>query len=210
MFLSTGIAAFILTFLGMMLLIGEMLVRLKGFAGVLGFGFILLYFGTHLSSVNFIIVTSVFILGIVLIFIDGKIVNDGTLSVIGIILMLIVVGLTTSSWLTGLYGIIGVILGTATSFLFLKVFPKRKMWDKIALVDRLTNEAGYNSINESYVKLLHKEGVALTDLRPAGTIRIEERDYSAISNGKWISKNETIQVMQVDGTKILVETVENS
>ncbi|WP_234998336.1 NfeD family protein [Salirhabdus sp. Marseille-P4669] len=207
--LESSLAAFILTFLGMMFLLGEFMVKLKGISGILGFGFILLFFSAHLSSFNLLIVVSIFVFAIILIIIDGKLLNDGTLSVIAIILMLLVVGLTTSNWVTGMYAVIGVILGTFASFLFLKIFPKRNMWDRMALMDRLTNEGGYSSLNKEYKELINKVGVALTDLRPVGTIRINGKDYSAISNGIWIKKNESIKVVQVDGTKILVEIVEN-
>ncbi|MBB6454290.1 membrane-bound ClpP family serine protease [Salirhabdus euzebyi] len=208
-FLSSSIAAFLLTFLGMMLLIGEMLVKLRGFSGLLGFGFILLYFGTHLTTFNLVIMSSLYLVALLLIIIDGKVLNDGTLSFIGLTMMLVIIGLTTPSWITGIYGVIGVILGTLCSFLFLKVFPKRNMWDRITLFDRLSTEAGYNSINNKYEQLKNKQGVALTDLRPVGTIRIDNEEFSAVSNGKWIPRNKKIVVNHVDGTKILVDEVEN-
>ncbi|MRG86608.1 nodulation protein NfeD [Salinibacillus xinjiangensis] len=192
----------------MMLLIGEFLVKLRGVSGALGFGFLFLYFATYLSPANLLIASAFYLLAIALLIIDGKILNDGTLSVIGVILMLFIVGSVTSSWLTGLYGVIGVILGIMCSFLFLKVFPKRNMWDKITLFDRLTKEAGYNSMNESYQELIHQKGIAVTDLRPTGTIKIGEREYSAISNGKWVGSGEKIVVTHADGTKIMVDVVE--
>jgi membrane-bound ClpP family serine protease len=208
MLLSSNIAAFLLTFFGIMFIFAEILVRLKGIAGILGFASILLYFGTHLSDMNLIIVISLFLLAIILIIIDGKFVSDGTLSIIAILLMLIVVGISTENWVTGLYGVMGIILGIPVSFLSLKLFPKRKMWGKIALFDRLTNESGYKTLKDEYKDLLGKKGVTLTPLRPVGTIRIEEKDYSAISNGVWLEKDVEIIVVHVDGTKILVNKFE--
>src|SRR5690606_32132600 len=127
---------------------------------------------------NVVIVSIIFLAAILLLIIDGKLLNDGTLSAIAIIMILLIIALSASEWVIGLYGIIGVILGTASSFLFLKAFPKRKMWDKIALMDRLSKEAGYNTLKEEYTHLLNKEGEALTPLRPVGTIRINGKDYS--------------------------------
>ncbi|SET63105.1 NfeD-like C-terminal, partner-binding [Salinibacillus kushneri] len=205
MFLSSSFAALMLTFLGFMLLMGEMFVKLRGVSGVLGFGFILLYFQAHLESINILLVAFMFILAIMLIIIDGNITNDGTLSVIAILMMIMIVGLIPSNWVTGGYGITGLILGTCCSFLFLKVFPSRNMWDKITLFDRLTDEAGYNVMNESYEKLIGKKGKTVTELRPAGTIRIGEEEYSAVSDGKWIDRQTRIVVTHVDGTKIMVD-----
>lgn len=60
-------------------------------------------------------------------------------------------------------------------------------------------------MNQEYEKLLEKPGITLSDMRPVGTIRINNKNYSAISNGEWIPKDSDIKVVHVDGTKILVE-----
>src|SRR5690625_2132547 len=119
--------------------------------------------------------------------------------------MLIAVALAAPNLNAGMYAICGVLLGGGASFLLLKFFKRREMWSKIALKDQLTKEAGYSSMNADYESLVGKEGITLNDLRPVGTIRINNKDYSAISNGLWISKNSIVRVMQVDGTRILVE-----
>ncbi|GAA0482509.1 hypothetical protein GCM10008986_04260 [Salinibacillus aidingensis] len=208
MFLSSTFAGLILTFFGFMLLMGEFLVKLRGISGLLGFGFIFVYFQAHLESMNTFLVTFIFLLALALLMIDGNITNDGTLSVIAILMMVLIIGLIPGHWLTGAYGITGLILGISSSFLFLKVFPSRNMWNKITLFDRLTNEAGYHTMKKSYRNLVHEKGVTVTQLRPAGTIRIGENEYSAVSNGKWIDRNTEVLVTQVDGTKIMVELAE--
>ncbi len=86
-----------------------------------------------------------------------------------------------------------------------KVFKKREMWTKIALKDQLSKEAGYNSMNMEYQKLLGEEGITMTDLRPVGTIKVRGKTYSAQSDGKWIKKDTKVTVVTVDGTKIQVE-----
>ncbi|QHS22774.1 nodulation protein NfeD [Virgibacillus sp. MSP4-1] len=209
MFLSSAFAALILTFFGFMLLMGEFLVKLRGISSLLGFGFIFVYFQAHLESMNTFLVTLIFLLALALLLIDGNITNDGTLSVIAILMMVLIIGLIPGHWLTGAYGITGLILGISSSFLFLKVFPPRNMWNKITLFERLTNEAGYHTMKKSYRNLIHEKGITVTQLRPSGTIRIGENEYSAVSNGKWIDRNTEVVVTQVDGTKIMVELMEN-
>lgn len=73
------------------------------------------------------------------------------------------------------------------------------------LKDRLTKEEGYTTINEEYLTLVGKKGVCVTDLRPVGTVRIDEKDYSCVSEGQWIHKGTIVEVADVDGTKILVK-----
>ncbi|KPH75894.1 MULTISPECIES: NfeD family protein [Bacillaceae] len=201
---------FVLTGLGSLFLIGEVLVNARGIFGLLGIGFITIYFGAYVVETSFFIIMLIlYFLGLILIIIDGKILNDGTLATIGVAIMLVSVALVAPSFTSGLYAVLGVILGTAGSFLFLKVFKKREMWTKIALKDQLTSEEGYNSLNKEYEKLLGQSGITKTDLRPVGTIEVNKKDYSAVSNGQWIEKNTHIQVIQVDGTKILVEKIKS-
>lgn len=197
---------FVLTGLGSLFLIGEVLVNARGIFGILGIGFISVYFGAYtMETSSLILMLILYFVGLLLIIIDGKVLNDGTLATIGVGIMVTSVALVAPSFALGLYAVLGVILGTLGSLLFLKVFKKRQMWTKIALKDQLTSEAGYNSMNEEYKELVNETGITLTDLRPVGTIKIHHKEYSAISNGKWIKKNTEIKVIQVDGTRILVE-----
>lgn len=199
---------FVLTGLGSLFLIGEVLVNARGIFGLLGIGFISVYFGAYtMETSSLILMLILYFVGLLLIIIDGKALNDGTLATIGVGIMITSVALAAPSFASGLYAVLGVVLGTLGSLLFLKVFRKREMWTKIALKDQLTSEAGYNSLNEKYAELINEVGMTITDLRPVGTIKIDNKEYSAISNGKWIEKNTEIKVIQVDGTRILVEKV---
>src|SRR5690625_3706546 len=118
--------------------------------------------------------------------------------------MILSVIIAAPNFFAGIYAVLGVLVGGALSFTFLKVFKRRNMWSKIALKDRLTNEAGYSSLNVEYEKLVGKIGITVTDLRPVGTIRIDNEEYSGVSNAQWIEKGTEIKVVEVDGTKILV------
>jgi len=204
-FLSSDWLALLFTGLGTLFLIGEILVNMRGGFAILGIGFITVYFSVFLQTQSFVLMLIIYFIGLLLIIIDGKVLNDGTLAAIGLVVMLTSVALASPTFTAGIYAICGVLIGAGTSFIFLKIFKKREMWNKIMLKDRLTKEAGYNSLNADYNQLLGEKGITLNDLRPVGTIRINDKDYSAISNGQWIPKNNEIQVIEVDGTKILVK-----
>ncbi|WP_339228135.1 NfeD family protein [Oceanobacillus sp. FSL K6-2867] len=198
---------FVITFLATLFLIGEVLVNMRGFFGLLGIGFITVYFAAYVESSSFILMLIIYFVGLLLIIIDGKLLNDGTLATIGLASMLTSVALAADNLTSGLYAVLGVLLGAGASFFFLKVFKRREMWTKLALKDQLTKEAGYNSMNMEYEQLVGQEGITLNDLRPVGTVKINKKDYSAVSDGQWIPKNSKIKVTQVDGTKILVEKI---
>src|SRR5699024_3225384 len=112
---------------------------------------ITLYFYFYLPDVpTFITMFIIYFVGLLLIIIDGKFISDGTLAVIGTIAIFISVAITAPTFTAGLYAVIGVIIGISISFLFLKILPRRNMWSKIMLKDRLTGELGYSSMNEEY------------------------------------------------------------
>ncbi|SFA70712.1 NfeD-like C-terminal, partner-binding [Lentibacillus halodurans] len=196
---------FILTGFGTLFLIGELLVNMRGFFGLIGMGFIIVYFAVYLETGSFIIMLIIYLIGILLIMLDGKVVNEGTLAIIGLACMLMAVALAAPSIFASMYAVIGVLIGGFSSLLFLKVFKRRDMWSKLTLKDQLTSEKGYNAMNQDYEKLLGQSGMTLSDLRPVGTIRVNHKNYSAVSNAEWISKDSEIKVVHVDGTKILVE-----
>lgn len=198
---------FVITGLGTLFLIGEILVNMRGLFGLLGIGFMVVYFTAYLEPSSFMIMLIIYVIGLLLIIIDGKLVNDGTLATIGLVFMLTAVALAAPNLYAGLYAVIGVLVGGVSSFLFLKIFKQRNMWNKIALTDRLTTDAGYSTMSQEYESLIGKEGMTQSVLRPVGTIRINHKDYSAVSNGQWLDKGIRIKVVQVDGTKILVEKI---
>ncbi|WP_099158521.1 NfeD family protein [Virgibacillus ndiopensis] len=204
--LSTDWIGFIITGFGTLFLIGEILVNMRGFFALIGIGFITVYFSAYLEG-SFIIMIIIYFIGLLLIIIDGKLLNDGTLATLGLASMLLSVALAAPNIYAGIYAVIGVLIGGFSAFFFLKVFKRRDMWSKLTLRDQLTEEAGYNSMNNEYKKLVNETGKTLNDLRPVGTVCINNKDYSALSNGRWIPKGSLVRVVQVDGTKILVEEI---
>jgi len=194
--------------LGTMFLLGEILVNMRGIFALLGVTFIVLYFYSYLNDpTTFAIILIIYFIGLMFIIIDGKILNDGTLGTLGLAGMILAVIIAAPNFFAGMYAVLGVLVGGGLSFTFLKVLPRRNMWNKIALKDRLTKEEGYSSLNEEYEQLKGKTGITVSDLRPVGTIKIDEKEYSGISNAQWIEKNTEIVVVEVDGTRILVNKV---
>lgn len=198
---------FVITGLGTLFLIGEILVNMRGLFGLLGIGFITVYFAVYVETSSFIFMLIIYFVGLLLIIIDGKLLNDGTLATLGLGSMLTAVALAAPDLTSGLYAVVGVLLGGGASFIFLKVFKQRELWTKLTLKYQLTKEGGYNSMNENYEKFIDQEAITLNDLRPVGTIKLNDKHYSAISNGQWIPKDSPVRIIEVDGTRILVELV---
>nr|WP_239541163.1 NfeD family protein [Pullulanibacillus pueri] len=184
---------------------GEFLVRAKGIFGVISLLLFVLYFIHHLPNDSPVLMISLLVAGFILIVLDGKLINNGSVAILGLLLMMLACALPAPSWVYGLGVSAAFILGVCGSFLFLKVFPARAFWSKLTLMDQLSSEKGYNSINAEYKLLVGKIGKSITPFRPVGTIEVEGKQYSAITNGVWLERDQMIKVVSVDGTRIVIE-----
>ena len=76
----------------------------------------------------------------------------------------------------------------------------------LVLRTELGSGKGYNSAaKEDYSEYLGQTGVALTVLRPAGTAMIENKRLDVVSVGDFIEVDVPIQVINVEGSKVMVE-----
>lgn len=207
-FLLIPSMGFLVLLFGTLFLVGEMLVRTRGLLGIIGLAFVTSFFIFHLSGDLILWIALLYIAGLLFVFIDGKFINDGTLAVIGLLMMIASVIIPAPSVVYGILSAFGLIMGAAIAPLLLKIFPSRRMWSKMALKDRLTSEAGYNSVNSSYFTLVGKKGITITPFRPVGNIEINGKSFSAISDGEWIESGSDIVVIKVDGTRIVIRKVE--
>ncbi|SFE29666.1 NfeD family protein [Alteribacillus iranensis] len=208
--LQLASVGFVVVFLGTVFLLGEMLVKAKGIFAILGIAFMSIFFSFHIDSTSSIWVIVLYAAGVGLIVLDGKVISDGTIALLGAFLMGLGLAVPTPSIVYGILVIFGFLLGLFGSALFLKVFPRRNLWSKITLRDRMSGDLGYNSMNETYKELEGKIGKTMTAFRPIGTVVIDGNQYSATSENQWLEAGEEVIVTAVDGTRILVRRLDNS
>jgi membrane-bound ClpP family serine protease len=202
-----GAGSALLVFFSAFLLAVEFLAKARGMAGVSGLLLMGWYVSGHWGTTAGWWLAALLV-GLGLVIIDGKLLQHGTLASIGTILVLAGLVIPTGNWLTGTLVAFAWVIGLALSPLSLKVLPKRDWLEKIVLKFVMTKEAGYSSLNRAYRELVGREGSALTDMRPAGTVQIGDGRFSAVTEGHWVKKGSRVRVLSVDGVKILVETVE--
>lgn len=61
-----------------------------------------------------------------------------------------------------------------------------------------------------YSNLLGLAGVTTTPLRPAGKIKIDNQLVQVVSDGSVVKSGQTVRVIEVNGTRVVVEAVENT
>ena len=67
---------------------------------------------------------------------------------------------------------------------------------------------GYVSA-KSDLTLIGREAEVITALRPAGTIRVDDRRIDAVSDGVFIEERRRVRIREVCGSRVVVDPVEN-
>ncbi|WP_096188394.1 NfeD family protein [Evansella halocellulosilytica] len=202
--LDNATFGFFVVFIATLFIFGELMVRAKGLFGILGVVIMALYFSHHLTATASLWIVVLYLVGLMLIIFDGKVTGDGSIAVVGILLMILGLAIPSPGIIYGILVAMALILAVPTSYLFTKVFPSRDMWSKLTFKDKLSSEHGYNSMNESYKELVGKSGVTKTPFRPTGTVEIEGTLYSATTDNQWVESEQKVKVISADGTRIVV------
>jgi len=70
-----------------------------------------------------------------------------------------------------------------------------------------STEEGFTASVEEDKDLLGAQGVAVTNLRPAGMARINDRRVNVMADGQMIPVNTRIEVIKVEGNRVVVRPV---
>ena len=146
-----------------------------------------------------------FLVGTILLIIEMFTPGFGVAGVSGIICFIaaVIVGaknLAQALFLTGIALIItGVIAG-----IFIWLVSAGKLPSPLVLRNSAKKEEGFISGKDNS-SLIGKAGVTVTDLRPAGKVKIEEQIYDVVSNGEFIGAETEIEIISADSNRIAVK-----
>jgi len=102
-------------------------------------------------------------------------------------------------------GIVGAIIGL---YFFGKMMLKTKFWKDLTSPYSQKKEDGFtNSFGwESFVG---EKGLTDTDLRPSGWIVIKDKRLFALTEGTFIEKGVSVEILSVEGNRIVVRETNN-
>ncbi len=98
-----------------------------------------------------------------------------------------------------------ILLGIGICFIPIFFITWKKLLTKTFAVN--ASEEGFSSSKNRLEDLISAEGVAITTLRPSGTVVINGSKVDVVSEGEMISKNTKIKVIDVKGNRIVVKPV---
>lgn len=100
----------------------------------------------------------------------------------------------------------GTVLSLVLFYFIGRRLPKSSLLAKVMLKDQSTKEKGYSSQSDKS-KYLHQHGRTITILRPSGTVRIGRERVDAVSAGSFIERDVEVRVVEVEGSRVVVEPV---
>ncbi|MBQ1251723.1 MAG: hypothetical protein IIY02_02280 [Firmicutes bacterium] len=182
-----------------------------GIFGVIGLFTFFLYFAGHIMFDRFSwIALILFALGMLFLMLEAFVLTGfGFSGILGIFAIFGAMILLSSSVTAGLISVLVTIVAmTILLVVSFKYMKKKNLIQRFILSDRTDTESGYTSPNIDNEIYIGREGYTLTPLRPAGSVKIDEERVDVVSEGDFVDVGVKVKVIGVDGTRIIVRTIE--
>jgi membrane-bound serine protease (ClpP class) len=213
-FLTHPILSSLLMTVGMLGIIVELRTPGFGMPGALGITSLALFFWGHwlvrLAGWEEILLVGIGLLLLAVeIFVTPGFGLTGALGILaliaGLTLSLVGAGATAETIIGAVTRVaVSLLVALTVSVALLRFLPKLPFGRQLILHTGLGADTGYASAPESDRQWLGKQGTAESPLRPAGIADIDGRRVDVVSQGEWIDAGARIEVIRVDGNRIVV------
>jgi membrane-bound serine protease (ClpP class) len=123
-------------------------------------------------------------------------------------LVAVVAGVVTAySSLSIYYAHLVLLLSIITSLILVRLILHSRALSRMVLNTAQSREAGISVQPSDFQQLVGKIGITYTNLRPAGHAIIDDQKYDVVSEGGFVEKNLRIEVVEVNGNRIVVREV---
>ncbi len=210
LFITHPIVITILLTIGFLGFVVELFTPRIGLPGIIGVSAFLLFFYGHLATgLANVSTVLLFAVGIVLILLE-LVLPGGIIGIFGFGAFLASFFMAGENFIhIGISLLIAFSISILACVVMIKVYDKKmKFFKKLILSDSTSTELGYVS-NQNRTELIGKIGICLTDLRPSGTVVIDEERIDVVTEGSFISKGSQVKIIKVEGSRIVVRELEN-
>jgi membrane-bound serine protease (ClpP class) len=213
-FLTHPVVSSLLMTIGILGIIVE--IRTPGFGvpGALGLASLALFFWGHwlvrLAGWEELLLVG---LGVVLLVMEVFVIPGfGIAGVLGLTALVAGLGLSLvgagATWMVVVQALgqvaLSLLLALGVSLALLRILPRLPFGRRLVLETELGVEGGYASAPESDRRWVGKRGTAASPLRPAGLAHLDGERVDVVSDGEFIEAGERIEVIRVDGNRIVV------
>ena len=149
------------------------------------------------------------LVGIALLVIEMFTPGLGAPGIMGFIALVAAVVLRADSVMSALItvAIVIVILGVCGVFI-IRSFKKGRLQKSQFVLKESISSGSTEMENADMLALVGKRGVVLNTLRPSGNAEIDDKKIDVVSDGEFINKGSEIEVVRVEGVRVLVREVE--
>ncbi len=153
------------------------------------------------------------VVGIAAMIIELFVPAGGIIGLVGLgsIIASIVRTFQTQGNLVGSLFLLGAFIALPTIFiLYFKFFPRTFMGRRLILSQNQSPETGYSSHTDHHYKsLMGETGTTETALRPAGSIIVKGKRFSAVTDGEFIEQGVSVRIVHIEGNRIVVRKGES-
>lgn len=103
--------------------------------------------------------------------------------------------------------LIGIALTVALAWFITSKYAPKRLQRAGALTQELKSDAGFIGVDMEPATIIGRTGFALTDLRPAGKVKIDGTTYDATSTGEFIPSHSRVIVVRYEAAQIYVEKI---
>ncbi len=90
------------------------------------------------------------------------------------------------------------------SLIMLRSLPRMASFNRLVLETETRASEGYVSSSREEDELLGKEGVTVSELRPAGIALIGGRRTDVVTDGEFVAVDQAVEVVEVSGNRVVV------
>jgi len=96
-----------------------------------------------------------------------------------------------------------------TVFLLFRFMPGIPLFNRLILTSSETSQDGFVIPPQPAGKssLVGREGKALTVLRPTGKIEVNDNTLDVVTEGEYIEKGQTVEIIEIRGNRIVVKAL---
>ena len=215
-FLTSPIVSPLLLSLGVLALLAEFKAGAHGFGLLTGFASLSLFFGSHLL-VGLAGMEEVILLGLGAVALAVEVFLLPGFGIAGVIGLLMIGGamvlamlgsFPTGGEIVRALAVMGasVIITGAIAYAWLRHLPNSGRFNGLLLRSSTSAAEGFVSA-PSRPELVGQEGVAVTDLRPAGVAALNGERLDVITEGEYVSSGSRVRVVRTEGYRHIVRAV---
>ncbi|MEG2213492.1 MAG: NfeD family protein [Clostridiales bacterium] len=178
-----------------------------GIFGIVGISSFILYFvgnvGAGHAGAGMI---ALFISGLILLALEILVIPGfGVAGIAGVLAMIISLVFAAPNPASAAISLsIALVIAIVLILFTLKNRKTRHLWSKLILFTKQQTQEGYSSGDSSLSNLLSATGTTSTTLRPAGSATIDGRKVDVVTQGEFISAGAIIEVILVEGQRVVV------